>query len=322
VASLGVAFDGRNALTAVREQARAAEAAGARTCWLSSHLFLRDPFTTAAVVLEATRAVRVVLMAMSPWAMHLVHIAMGAATLDELAPGRVVLCLGTGAPGDLADVGLEPRGALRMLEESVEAARLLFAGEPVTYAGEKITIRGRRMITGKHAIPIFIAASRPRTLELTGRVADGVVLSSASSVEFVRWSLDHLDRGARGRPVERAGLVYTAVADEPKPALDRFRRQLAITLRGQHHATNLELAGARLDQAAVRAALAREDWAGAERLVSDDTVRKHGACGTPDEVRARLAAYRAAGLDEVVLAGLYTPEETRRTAAVALGGAA
>ncbi|HXH84890.1 MAG TPA: LLM class flavin-dependent oxidoreductase, partial [Candidatus Tectomicrobia bacterium] len=98
-----------------------------------------------------------------------------------------------------------------------------------------------------------------------------------------------------------------------------FRRQLAITLRAPHHATNLELAGARLDQAAVRAAVAREDWAGAETLVSDDTVRRHTACGTPDELRARLEAYRAAGLDEVVLAGLYTPDETRATLAAALG---
>jgi 5,10-methylenetetrahydromethanopterin reductase len=59
-----------------------------------------------------------------------------------------------------------------------------------------------------------------------------------------------------------------------------------------------------------------------ESLVADDTVRRHAACGTPAEVRARLEAYRAAGLDEIVLAGLYTAEETRRTAAVALGAEA
>jgi 5,10-methylenetetrahydromethanopterin reductase len=319
VARLGVAFDGRNPLGRLREQARAAEAAGVQALWVSSHLFLRDPFSSAAVVLAATETARVTPMAVSPHVIHPVHIAMAAATLDELAPGRVALCLGTGAPGDLADAGVEPRQAIGLLAETVEAVRGLLGGEPVTYAGEHVRLRGRRLATGRHDVPIYLAASRPRTLELAGRIADGVVLSSASSVEFVRWSLDHVDRGARGRPVARAALVYAVAADRVEDSLGRFRRQLAVTLRGAHHATNLELAGARLDQRAVREALAREDVAAAEALVTDDTVRRHTACGTVDELRARLDAYRAAGLDEIVLAGLYGPDETRRTAAAALG---
>jgi len=316
---LGVAFDGRNPLGVLREQARAAEAAGATTFWVSSHLFLRDPFTSAAVVLEATQSARVVLMAVSPYAIHPLHIAMAAATLDELAPGRVTLCLGMGVPVDLADAGIEARSPLRMLEESVHAVRLLLSGETAPYAGQVIRLRGRRMAMGRHAVPIFLAVSRPRTLELAGRIADGVVLSTASSVEYVRWSLDHVDRGAAGRRVHRAGLVYAYVADRPAEALGRFRRQLGITLRAPHHERNLALAGARLDQEAMRAAVGREDWAAAEALVSDDTVRRHTACGSPGDMRARLEAYRAAGLEETVLAGLYTPEETTRMIAVALG---
>src|SRR5687768_15085008 len=319
MSSLGVAFDGRNALGVLREQARAAEAAGATTFWVSSHLFLRDPFTSAAVVLEATQSARVVLMAVSPYAIHPLHIAMAAATLDELAPGRVTLCLGIGVPVDLADAGIEARSPLRMLEESVQAVRLLLSGDAAPYAGQVIRLRGRRMAMGRHAVPIFLAVSRPRTLELAGRIADGVVLSTASSVEYVRWSLDHVERGAAGRHLHRAGLVYAFTADRPGEALGRFRRQIGITLRAPHHERNLALAGARLDQAAMREAVAREEWTAAEALVSDDTVRRHTACGSPDEMRARLDAYRAAGLEETVLAGLYTAEETRRMVAVALG---
>jgi len=81
-------------------------------------------------------------------------------------------------------------------------------------------------------------------------------------------------------------------------------------MRGGHHAANLAQAGSALDQAAVRAALAREDFAAAEALVSDEVVRRHSASGTADEVRARLGAYRAAGLDEIALAGLSSPDET------------
>src|SRR5437870_787723 len=311
-AALGVAFDGRNPLPVLREQAQAAERAGADSVWVSSHLFLRDPFASAATILAATTRVRVALMAVSPHVVHPVHIAMAAATLDEVAPGRVVLCVGTGAPNDLADAGVVPQRPLATLRETVELVRLLLTGEPVTYKGEVFRVQGRRLAPGGRSMPLVVAAARARTLELAGAVGDGVLLSNASSVEFVGWSLDHVARGAGARPLRRAGLVYAAVADREADALGRFRRQLAITLRAPHHATNLALAGAALDQEAVRQAVAREDWRAAETLVTDDVVRRHTASGTPAQVRARLAAYHAAGLDEVVLGGLYTPEETAR----------
>lgn len=317
--AIGVAFDGRNTIQAAREQAKAAEAAGAANLWISSHLFLRDPFSSAAVILEATKHARITLMAVSPQVMHPVHIAMAAMTLEELAPGRVTLCIGTGAPGDLADAGVEALRPLGMLTEAVESLRLLLSGEQAKYEGELIHLSGRRMAKSAKQVPIYLAASRPKALELAGRIADGVVLSTSSSVEFVRWSLDHVERGAQGRQIGRAALVYAYASDNASEALGRFRRQLGITLRGQHHATNLSLAGSTMDQAAVREAMAREDWTAFETLVSDDTVRRHTACGTPDELRARLEAYRGAGLDEIVLAGLYSAEETTRTAEVAFG---
>ncbi len=317
--TISVAFDGRNTIQQAREQAKAAEAAGATNFWVSSHLFLRDPFSSAAVILEATKAARVTLMAVSPQVMHPVHIAMAAMTLDELAPGRVAMCVGTGAPVDLADAGVEAKRPLRMLTETVEIVRALLSGEQAKYEGEMFQLRGRRIARPAKAVPIHIAASQPKVLELAGRIADGVVLSTSSSVEFVRWSLDHFDRGAQGRKVNRAGLIYAFASDSTKESLGRFRRQLGITLRAPHHATNLSLAGSKLDQPAVRDAMAREDWAAFETLVTDDTVRRHTACGSADELRQRLEAYRAAGLDEVVLAGLYTPEETTRNANAALG---
>jgi len=311
-AALGVAFDGRNPLGVLREQAQAAERAGADTLWVSSHLFLRDPFTSAAAVLGATTRVRVALMAVSPHVVHPVHIAMAAATLDELAPGRVVLCLGTGAPNDLADAGVAPQRPLATLRDAVEVVRLLLAGEPVTYKAQGFRVDGRRLAPGRRPMPVVVAAVRPRSLGLAGALGDGVLLSNASSVEFVRASLELVARGAGARALRRAGLVYAAVADREADALGRFRRQLAITLRAPHHTTNLALAGAVLDQEAVRRAMAREDWAAVETLVSDDVVRRHSASGTPEQVRARLAAYQTAGLDEIVLGGLYTPDETAR----------
>ena len=311
--ALGVAFDGRNPMPVLLEQARAAEAAGAVSLWVASHLFLRDPFSTAAALLGATSRARVVLMAVSPHVMHPVHIAMGAATLDELSPGRVVVCLGTGAPGDLAGVGVEPARRIRTLREAVDIVRRLLDGERLHYRGERFRVEGRSLNTGRRAVPVFMAASASQSLALAGQIADGVVLSAATSVPFVRSSLEGVERSARERPVHRAGLVYAAVAEHAADAYDRFRAQLAITLRGEHHAANLRAAGSSLDQDAVRRAVNAEDLQRAAALVPDDVVRRHTASGTPAQVRERLEAYEAAGLDEIVLAGLYDPDETTRT---------
>ena len=75
-------------------------------------------------------------------------------------------------------------------------------------------------------------------------------------------------------------------------------------LRGAHHAENIRLGGASLDQAALAAAYASESWSEVDRLVSDDVVRRHAACGTPAEVKARLEEYRSIGLDEVIIGGM------------------
>jgi 5,10-methylenetetrahydromethanopterin reductase len=276
---------------------------------MSSHLFCRDPAGSAAAILAATRTARVTLMAVSPHAIHPVHIAMAAATLDEAAPGRVALCLGTGAPGDLARAGIEPRRRLATLREAVEVTRRLLAGARVEHRGEVFRVSGR-LEGGAHPVPIYLAASGPLALALAGAVADGVILSAGSSVPFVTWALEQVERGARGRSIRRAVQVYAWAAADERAALDRFRRQLGVTLRGDHHRRNLELAGGGLDQAALQTIVAREDWPALPAVLTDAVVRRHAAVGSPAEVRRRLAEYGRAGVDEVVLGGLHDPEET------------
>lgn len=317
MSKLGVSFDGRTAGAILLEQARAAEAAGAMSLWMASHLFQRDPFSSAAHLLASTARARVALMAVSPYTVHPIHAAMAAATLDEWYPGRVVLCFGMGAPDDLAAARIDLAHPLRTLREALEIARLLLAGERVRYAGQVFSVQDRALPTGHRPVPLFLAASGPQTLELAGAVADGVLLSAGTSVDFVRWALEQVERGARGRRPERVGLTYAAVAAREADALDRFRRTLAVTLRGPHHRRSLELAGAKLDQPALARAVAREDWEMAMALITDEIVRRHTASGTAAQVRARLDEYRQAGLDEVVLAGMHHPEETRRTVTAA-----
>ena len=304
LARIGVTFDGRTGLAQIAEQARVAEAGGADTLWVACHLFLRDPISTAHVALAATTRMKVALMAMSPYVMHPVYIAMAAATLAELYPGRTLLCLGVGSPGDLAAAGIPAPQPLATLREAIGVCRALFAGETIRHAGARFQVAGRQLAGAPAAIPIILAASGPRTLELAGAAADGVILSSAASVPFVRWSLEQVARGATGRTLLRSGIVYTHVAADGQAIGASFRHRLGFILRGAHHARNLELGGTPLDQQRLYQAYAQGDWPTVAALITDEVVRCHAAVGTAEQVRARFADYRAAGLDQVIIGGI------------------
>jgi 5,10-methylenetetrahydromethanopterin reductase len=309
---IGLSTEGREPPDRLFALAEAADALGVETLWLACHLFQRDPVAQAAAVLARTRRLKVALMAMSPYALHPVYPVMSAATLDEMHPGRVVLSLGTGAPGDMASAGIATPEPLATMRESIAIARMLLAGEVAAHQGRHFRVTGRKLLPApRPGLPIAIAASGPRMLTLAAEIADGVVLSSATSVEFVAACAAEL----RARRPEAAGalrvsgLVHCAPLADERAAMDRLKPILAFILRGAHHARNLALAGSRLDQAAVMAAIGREDWEGAAALVDDAVVRRHAALGPPAAIAARLGAYRAAGLDEIVLSGLRDETE-------------
>ena len=293
MAELGIAIDGRAPITDIAAQAKAAEEGGATTLWLACHLYLRDPVTMAALALAATKKIRIALMAMSPYSTHPVYIAMAAASLDEMYPGRVILCLGAGAPADLLAAGIDAPKPLVAIGEAVKICRPLFAGEVADVHGQMFKVSGRRLANGGRAIPIVVAASRPNMLKLAGRQSDGVLISAATSPPFVKTCLDQVGAG------RKSCIVYTRLG-----SLDPIRRPIGFVLRGAHHAENIRLGGARLDQAALAAAYAAENWSEVDRLVNDDVVRRHTACGTAQQVRAKLNEYRAIGLDDIVLGGM------------------
>jgi 5,10-methylenetetrahydromethanopterin reductase len=312
--AIGLSLLGSEPPELLRDLAQAADDSGVGTMWIACHLFRRDPVTMAAMALAATRRLGIVLMALSPYCLHPVYATMAAATLDEYFPGRVRLCFGVGAPRDLAAAGIAAPQPLATLAEAIEIARSLLAGETIDFHGERFQVAGRSLATGKRPVPVMLAASGPRMLELAGKAADGAVISAAGSPEFITWSLDRVRRGeaTSGRRVAKIGLVQAAIDQDAGRAHDRLRRNLGFILRGAHHARNLALAGTRLDQAALAAAFAQEDWTEVDALVTDDVVNRHAASGTIDQVTEALARYRAVGLDEIVLAGVDDPEMLHR----------
>lgn len=301
-----ISFDGADSPDLMQAMSEVADRHGAANAWIASHLFYREPIACAALTLAKSRNIGIVLMAMSPYTVHPVYATMAAATLDEFFPGRVQLCFGAGAPRDLEAIAIRAEQPLVALREALAISRALLEGKTADFAGKRFSALGRRLATSPRPLPIWFAVSGPQTLELAGAEADGVLISAATSPQFIEWSLEHVRRGEErsGRQVQKAALVFCSVDAEERAARNRLRRTIAYILRGPHHARNLALAGSRLDQVALARAFAQENWSEVDSLVTDDVVWRHAASGTPDQFTAALERYRQVGLDEIIAYGV------------------
>ncbi len=307
---LEISLDGREPIAEIFEKTRVAAENGATTVWLASHLFEQDPVSSAAVMLERFPTLDVVLMAISPLVLHPVQIAMSAATLDEMFPGRISVCLGVGSPDDLGSAGIDADKPLQAMKEALALCRALLSGDKVTLEGQRFGVSGRALRSGSHPVPLLMAASGPKMLELARSEADGVLLSAATSREFIKSTIVRLHAGKPSRPCfDNCGLVYVSVDDDRFAAMERLRSKLAVTLRGAHHAANLEAAGSKLDQTALRDAFSAGRNSEAAQIVPDQVVLNHSAAGTPTELPAMIQTYRDAGLDRVILSAFGSVAE-------------
>ena len=293
---IGIRFDGfahtADSLAVVRE----AEAAGASQIWMAEHMGYREAVASSMAYALSTEKAAIVPTAVSPYIFHPMPTAMALATIADVAPGRIGVA-----------VGVEPVKPVRAIREFIEALRALWTGEAVTYEGEFVQLAGARMdFKPEQDIPIYVAATREQMLRLTGRIADGVVLSGGLSTAHVKYSLGQMADGAKaaGRDpatLRAAGFLYFAVSPDGREAVDYLRGRLAFLFRNRTMADNIESSGLPIDQEAIIDAVAKRDMETAKSLVPDEAVDAFAVGGTPENCRARLEQYLAAGVTEPVI---------------------
>lgn len=157
----------------------------------------------------------------------------------------------------------------------------------------------------------------PQMLKLTGRIADGVVLSSGLSTESVRRALAAVDEGARAEGRDPAALskssyVYFLAGGE-STARGRVREKLAFLFRNATIKENLVASGLPIDHEAIMAAIAQRDMKTAASLVPDEAVDVFTITGDVATCRRRVREYRDAGLGEIVLSLVGTSDDRARS---------
>ena len=312
---IGISFDGFIPFDAAIEIAKEAAAAGIADLWMADHLGYREAILSCLGLASAVPRARVVPTAISPYLRHPMPTAMQMATLAEAAPGRVALAVGIGNPLFLGESGESADKPVRVVREFVEALRALWSGEPVTQDAMRFRLRGARMMFRPSApIPIYLAPMRAQMLRLSGRIADGVVLSAGISPAYARHSLALAAEGAAaagrdGGALATAGYIFVAASPERGRAFEAVRRKLAFVLRNRFLDENIAMSGIPVDQEAIIAAISRRDLDGATALVPDEAVEAFGAAGNLRECCDRLQAFVDAGVKELVLLLCGEPQD-------------
>jgi 5,10-methylenetetrahydromethanopterin reductase len=305
---LAIYLQDAHPITEAMEYATYAEQRGFEAVWQADSRLVRDAVVPMAAFATCTDSIKIGSGVVDCWTRNPARLASTFSTLDDLAPGRIILGIGAWWEPLATKVGVRRRKPLTAIREVVEVCRALLADETVTYDGDFVQLDGVELDyvyqdRRPKEVPIYIGATGDRMLELTGEIADGVVLNYLVSPEYNRKAMDRLADGAArvGRSVDdldRPQLVVCSVAETRAEALDGARLMVTQYLGQQPHIMKasgvpeslLEEIGQILTWPA-----SHEQVVAASQLVPDDVVQMICAAGTADEVREKVAQYMTDG---------------------------
>jgi alkanesulfonate monooxygenase SsuD/methylene tetrahydromethanopterin reductase-like flavin-dependent oxidoreductase (luciferase family) len=216
VTDLGVVFRPQLPAEGLRAVARAADEAGLAELWLWEDCFFDGGIATAAAALAWTGRLRVG-VGVVPVPLRAVTLtAMEAATLHRMFPDRFILGAGHGVQDWMGQAGVRVDSPLTLLREYLTALRALLRGETVSTTGRYVRLTDVALERPPATpLPVFTAATGPRTLRLAGEVADGTVLTSATRPDTVRHARELIAEGRAGRAEPHRVVVYLHAAAGP-----------------------------------------------------------------------------------------------------------
>jgi len=287
--------------------AKSSEKNGFASAWIYEYYqdCSRDAFITAASIALATN-LQVATNVINPYTRSPAIIAMNISTLDELSSGRMILGIGTSIPPAIENQGLKFQKPLVALRECVEIVRGLLRGETVTYEGKVHRLKEFKLDFKplRPSIPVYLAAIREKSLRLAGQIADGVILSGASSKAYVKHALTQIRKGAReaGRELEDvdiACIIYLSAMKDEAKARQYVKEWVAQMLAYPGIGEEL-IDHSRFDRSfleTIRTAWKERQPCSIEDAVTDDMAQEFAVTGSPEQCYERLEEYCEAGVN-------------------------
>ena len=219
--SLGMIFQPSFAPERLLPAARRAEQAGIEELWLWEDCFKESGIAAMTAALGATERLRVGVGILPMPLRNVALTAMELATIERLFPGRARFGVGHGVLDWMGQVGQRAASPLTLMREYVPALRRLLDGEEVTVDGRYVHLdRVRLDWPPQQRLPVLAAGEGPKTLALTGAVADGTVVSAGWSPTALRSAVARIEEGRAeaARTGEHEVVVFLMAAFGPDAA--------------------------------------------------------------------------------------------------------
>jgi F420-dependent oxidoreductase-like protein len=276
-----------------------AERRGIATAWTTVGGLGPDPVTVLAAVAAATDRIGLGTAVTPTYPRHPITLAAQAIAIDDLAPGRLRLGVGPShKPIIEGAYGLPMGKPLAHLREYLTILRALLWEGNVDFTGDYFTVK-IALSAGAPApkIPIPISALRPNAFRLAGEIADGAI-SWVTPVDYLtQTALPEMQSGAGAMGRERPPLIAhvpVIVSTDRAAARAAFRSQFPIYSRLPFYAAMFAAAGYPVT---------------AEGEMTDELVETLAVSGGPQEIRDRLEAIRARGIDELLVSHVVVADE-------------
>jgi len=224
-------------------------------------------------------------------------IAMGAATVDTLSKGRLVLGLGTSSlPIVETFHGYKFDRPRQRMIEYVEIIKMALSGERVDYDGRIFNLKNFRLLIKPHrsSIPIYLAAVNQKMVELTWDIADGVIFYLQPKTKLK----ETISKMQKKRKIDIACQLITCIADDSEKAVQRAKKTLSFYIAvGKTYREFLAKNGFKNETRDVLEEYTRSGLRSAHESVSDSMLRSLCIAGTPEESKGQLQEFRETGID-------------------------
>jgi 5,10-methylenetetrahydromethanopterin reductase len=274
--------------------------AGIDRVWLADNPRDRPAIVTAGHLSAYAPGLQIGLGVVSTRERHPVILTQEVLALQAYCSRPLIVGLGVGEPSHTRLLGLPSGSGLAMLRRTADTIRSLSAGAKIPSFdadGKPFGLKFHGQVP-----PVYFAAIGPKTLQLSGAVADGVVLSLGTTVAAATTAVGHIRRGIRstGTPRTVETVCYCAFGGTDAGALQRMQAFAIHVLREFFAQPGVEalLEGTGVDKRTA------DDLVAAHQRgipVPDDLVDAIAIAGPVEHCVERIRAYQAAGIDEIAL---------------------
>jgi alkanesulfonate monooxygenase SsuD/methylene tetrahydromethanopterin reductase-like flavin-dependent oxidoreductase (luciferase family) len=321
VERLGTVITLGNDFQAALDNVQLADELGYESAWVTDGIG-RDAFVVLTAFAGATAQITLGTSIVTFYPRHPTVMARQALSLDEVSAGRFVLGIGTGHRNSMeTQLGYVMADAVAATREYIDILRQIFTSGKVSHRGEFWNVEWSYPLPRPREVKIVLAALNPPLMELSGEIADGVVLWMASD-SYVRDVV--VPRIAAGRARVGKSLdgfdiiapIPVAITDDVEKAEAQLRTGIARSGSQPFYRREYLNAGFKAEVAEMDTLRSR--GGDPSQGVSDRLSDAMGKVGSKEDVRAFIQRFRAAGANLPVIRPISEPD-TERTLRESIG---